>query len=115
MESELHANLWAVSEFRVILQNKSPTPSFDLYDWCFVTMFRHHNTSAFSLGLHPNVFRRSVAAVSGAGIGDGGGGVVGIPGSFSHHAKSNRRLSLKYAVCNSCCLVVVLAMLQNLG
>ena len=70
---EPHANEWAISESGI---NKSPIPSFDLCDWCFVTVFRHHSTSAFSVGVHLNIVWRFGAAVQVVDIRDGGGGMV---------------------------------------
>ena len=74
--SEPHAKEWALSESGNIAQNKSPIPLFDLYDWCLVTVFRHHSNSAFIVGVQPNIVRRFIAAVLVDDFGDGVGGTV---------------------------------------
>ena len=63
---EHFGNIGEMSE--KIVQNESPIPSFDLYDWCFVTVFGDHSTTDFSEGIPTNVVLTSIAACLGSGI-----------------------------------------------
>lgn len=80
-----HANEWAITESGNIVRNNSPAPSLDLNDWCLVTVFSDHSTSAFKVGVQPKIVSRRGAAVrvvdvagpeGGGGGGGGGGGMV---------------------------------------
>lgn len=48
-----HVKVLAMSESGNIAWKSSEMSSFPLYDWCFVTVFNTHRTSAFNVEVDP--------------------------------------------------------------
>ncbi len=48
-----HVKVLAMSESGNIARKSSAISSFPLYDWCLVTVFNTHRTSAFSVEVDP--------------------------------------------------------------